>query len=640
MTFSIVLSFLAGTVVDVVEDGLVAVHLQQVLEFAVDDDRHVDAGIRTEMKHQLQLSAQFGVQHRTVQKSVGRVVKCKQREGPALPPFLTRHHVALVLSQTARGFQEAVITPHVQLVAGVIQLQGLVRVFLALHQLLDAGESELLKGKRVLLHVTVERGGLHQSHHDEIGRAVLKRVVDLEQTFGGPQVVGPHLASHGGVADDALFHGQSQVFEEISVHFHLAQQQLDLHVGHVETHGVRASIPDGKEFRGVEEQLDADLHLGHQQFTQVKHLDHGLESQYVRLVDVLSVFLSHLLEGKLLRLGQGQMVGVRRRQLIGRQLGDGRVQAVDPTLRFEDGLSIVSVKIQCRVYHGLVGVGVRLGTDERVVEADADLLEERVGKVVGQKDGGVGCGGQGGAVGFLQFQFQLEFALTQIDVFRLRIDLEIHGGDACGERMDGHLATTGDAEIGRRDLEQIQHGCHDGFGTRYEGCRTHGCCCLLLSEGASDAGVAVPDSFNDVLDGVSVVLVVPVDVVGVFSGGGPPSPCRVSWGLPPTAILPAETSDAPSGSRWVPCYPKRSLTARFAAPLARSMAELAFRFTPRLAPRLAPLFAPRMPAVILGSPNGPPLLNAFQPSRLAPSLVELTMSLNTVPSIDLRPEPP
>ena len=66
MTFSIVLffSFLAGAVVDVV--GLVAVHFQQVFEFSVDDDRHVDAGIRAEMKHQLQLSAQFGVQHRTV----------------------------------------------------------------------------------------------------------------------------------------------------------------------------------------------------------------------------------------------------------------------------------------------------------------------------------------------------------------------------------------------------------------------------------------------------------------------------------------------------------------------------------------------------------------------------------------------
>ena len=473
MTFSI-FCLLAGTVVDVVEDGLVAVHFQQVFEFSVDDDGHVYGGVRAKMKHQLQLSAQFGVQHGTVKKSVGRVVKCKQREGPALSPFWSRHHVSLALSQTAGGFQEAVIVPHVQLVAGVVQLQGLVRVFLALHQLFDAGESKLLKGKRILFHVAVERRGFHQSHHDEIGRAVLKRIVDLEQAFRGTQIVGPHFASHGGITHDALVHAQRQIFVEVSVDLHLAQQQFDLHVGHVQSHGVRAPVTDGEELRGVEEELDAYLHLGHQQFTQVKHLDHGLESQHVRPVDVIPIFLSHLFEGEPLRLGQGRMVYVCHVQLIGGQLSDGRVQSVDPSLRFQDGLSVVSVKIQGRVYHGLVGVRVRLRTDEGVVESHADLFEEGVGKVVGQKDLGGGCGGQGGPVGFLQFQFQFEFALTQIDVFRLRIDLKVHRGDARGERVDGHLASTGDAEIGRRHLEKVQHGCHDGFGTLNDGCRTHG----------------------------------------------------------------------------------------------------------------------------------------------------------------------
>ena len=465
---------LAGTVVDVVEDGLVAVHFQQVLEFSVDDDGHIDAGIRTKMEHQLQLSAQFGVQHGTVQMTVGRVVKCKQGEGASLSPFFSRHHVSFALSQTAGGFQEAVIASHVQLITSVVQLQGLVRVFLALHQLFDAGESILLKDKRVLFHVPVKRGGLHQPHPDEIGRAVLKRIVDLEETFGGTQVVGPHFASHGGITHDALVHGQRQVSVEVSVHFDLTQQQLDLDIGHVQSHGVRAPVTDGEEVWRVEEQLDADLYLGYQQFTQVKHLDHGFESQHVGLVDVMTVFLSHLFEGEPLRLGQGQVIDVRHVQLIGGQLSDGWVQSVDPSLRFQDGLSIVSVKIQCRVYQRLVGVRVRLWTDERVVESHADLFEERVGKVVGQKDGGGGCGGQGGSVGFLQFQFQFEFALTQIDVFRLRIDLKVHRRDARGERMDGHLASTGDAEIGRRYLEQVQHGRHDGFGTRNDGSRTHG----------------------------------------------------------------------------------------------------------------------------------------------------------------------
>ena len=464
---------LAGPVVDVVEHGLVAIHFQQILEFSVDDHGHVDARIGTKMQHQLQLSAQFGVQHGTVKKSVGRVVKCKQREGPSSSPFFSRHHVSLALSQTAGGFQEAMIPSHVQLVTIVIQFQGLVGIFLALHQLFDAGESKLLKGKRILFHVSVKGGGFHQSHHDQIGRPVLKRIVDLEHPFGGTQIVGPHFASHGGITHDVPGHVVRQTQEEVGVEFDLAQQQFDLDVCHVQSRGVRAAVTYGEDIRGVEEQLDADLYLGYQQFTQVKHFDHGFESQHVRLVDVLSVFLSHLFESKSLRLGQGQMVGVRHVQLIGRQLSDGRIQPVDPSLRFQDGLSVVSIKIQYRVYQRLVSVRVRLGTDERVVESDADLLEERVGKIVDQKDVGGGCRGESRPVRFLEFQFQFEFALTQIDVFRLRIDLKIHRRDTRGEGMYQHLATTGDAEIGRWNLEQIQHGIDDGFRTRDDGGLTH-----------------------------------------------------------------------------------------------------------------------------------------------------------------------
>ena len=597
------------------------------------------------MQHQLQLSAQFGVQHGTVQQPVGCVVKCKQREAAALSPFLSRHHVALVLSQTAGGFEEAVIASHVKLIAGVVQFQGLVRVFLALHQLLDAGESELLKGKRILFHVSVESRGLHQTHHQEIGRSILKRIVDLEQPFGGAQIVGPHFASHGGITHHATVHGDGQLFVEVSVHLDLTQQQSYLHVGHVEAQGVRAPVPDGEEFRGVEEQLDADLHLGQQQFTQVKHLDHGFESQHVGLVHVIPIFLSHLLEGEPLRLGQGQMIGVSRGQLIGGQLSDGRIQTVDPSLRFQDGLSVVSVKIQCRVQQGLVGVGVRLGTDERVVESHADLLEQGVGKVVGQKDGGGVGGRQGGAIGFLQFQFQLEFALTQIDVFRLRIDLKIHRRDARGERMDGYLASAGDAKIRRRNLEQVQHGSHDGRATRNEGCRTHddGALCLSSSARRNEVGDASPNSFNDALVVVLSVDPVVASVVvsaPVSSEEGPPSPSQESWGLRHKTILPTEADDVPSENRWDSSYPKRSLTARFAAPLARSMAESAFRFTPRLAPRLALLFAPRMPAERLGSPNGPPLFNAFQPSLLASAPADDATSLKTLPRYDPMPPPP
>ncbi len=248
---------------------------------------------------------------------------------------------------------------------------------------------------------------------------------------------------------------------------------------------------------------------------------------------------------------------------------------------------------------------------------------------------------EGGAVGFFYFQFQFELALTQIDVFRLRIDLKIHGGDTRGERMNGHLASTDDAKIGRWDLEQIQHGRHHGFGTRYDGSRTHDDDVVACNPKEGMRSTSRPQSLLTTSSATSRRSSTSgLSSSTFFSGERPPSPCRESWGLRPTTILPTETSDEPSESRWDPFYPKRSLTARFAAPLARSMAELAFRFTPRLAPRTAPLFTPRMPAKRLGSPNGPPLFNDFQPSRLASDLAADVTSLKTLPRNDPMPPPP
>ena len=84
-------------------------------------------------------------------------------------------------------------------------------------------------------------------------------------------------------------------------------------------------------------------------------------------------------------------------------------------------------------------------------------------------------------------------------------------------------------------------------------------------------------------------------------------------------------------------YPKMSLTARFAAALARLMAEMAFRLMPRLAPFMAPLLAPRPPAKRLGSPNGPPLLKPFHASFLAPARIFPTMSFTKE---SRKPPPP
>ena len=242
----------------------------------------------------------------------------------------------------------------------------------------------------------------------------------------------------------------------------------------MESQGIRASVADGEEIGGVEEELNANLDAWHQEFAELKHLDHGFETHHVGLVHVLTVFFSHLFQGKSFRFGQGGVIVMGHVQLIGGECPDGWVETVGPALRFQDGLSIISVEIQDRVQDGLVRVRVRLIADERVVQPHANLFEEGVGNIVGQEDLRGGGGRQGRPVGFLEFQFQFKFALTQIDVFRFGFDLKIHRSDARGEGMHGDLATIHDAEIRRGNLEQIHHGIDDGFGTRQDGRPTHG----------------------------------------------------------------------------------------------------------------------------------------------------------------------
>ena len=155
------------------------------------------------------------------------------------------------------------------------------------------------------------------------------------------------------------------------------------------------------------------------------------------------------------------------------QLSDGRVESVGPPLRFQDGFSVVPVKVEGRIHQGLVRLRVRLGADERVVQTHANLFEQPVSKIVDGEDGGGVGGREIGSVCFLQCQFQLEFALTQIDKVRLRIDLKVHGGDARGERMNGYFSPLEDAQICRWDLEEIQCGIDNGRRPGDDGGRTH-----------------------------------------------------------------------------------------------------------------------------------------------------------------------
>ena len=146
------------TVVDVAQHGLVSVNLQDVFKLHVDDGRQVFSRVGPKMQHDLQLSAQLGVQHSTMQMPVGGILKYEQRAILALSPIFFVHHVALALSQVACGFKEAVIPSEVFVGVVVVQFQHLVGVLFSSHQLLDTGQIEFPKDKGVLHHVSIEHG--------------------------------------------------------------------------------------------------------------------------------------------------------------------------------------------------------------------------------------------------------------------------------------------------------------------------------------------------------------------------------------------------------------------------------------------------------------------------------------------------
>ena len=136
-----------------------------------------------------------------------------------------------------------------------------------------------------------------------------------------------------------------------------------------------------------------------------------------------------------------------------------QIDGIEPTLRFEDRVPIVSVVVQQGLDVRFVMVGVRLRTDECSVESDTDLFEEGVGDVVDQK--GLVRAHCVASCPFLQLPFNLKVTAREIDEIFLRIDLKIDGVDAGGEWIDGNHAITHDAEIGRGNPKEVQHGVLD-----------------------------------------------------------------------------------------------------------------------------------------------------------------------------------
>ena len=139
-------------------------------------------------------------------------------------------------------------------------------------------------------------------------------------------------------------------------------------------------------------------------------------------------------------------------QLIGRQIVR-YINGIEPTLRFQDRVPIVSVVIQQGLDVRFVMVRVRLRTDEGSIESDTDLLEEGVCYVVDQK--GIVRVQCIASSCFLELPFQFKVTAGEVDVIFLRIDLKIDGVDTSGKRTDGDHTITPNAEIGRRDPKEV-----------------------------------------------------------------------------------------------------------------------------------------------------------------------------------------
>ena len=240
---------------------------------------------------------------------------------------------------------------------------------------------------------------------------------------------------------------------------HLTEIQSDFDVVSRQPKGVRSLVLHAPYFRRIEVQLDANLHLGHQQFAEVEDFDVRHEAQDEGFPScMLGIFKSQCFHHVLVFFTQDIKISMGLIQLIGRQ-GVGHVDGIDPALGFQDRLTVISVVIQQGFQKGFVVVGVRLGTDEGPVESHADLLEEAVSDVVDQV--GVFRCHRVASGGFLQGPFQFKVTARQVHEIFLRIDLEIHRVDARRERTDGDHAVTCNANIGRGYPKQVQHGVLD-----------------------------------------------------------------------------------------------------------------------------------------------------------------------------------
>ena len=150
------------------------------------------------------------------------------------------------------------------------------------------------------------------------------------------------------------------------------------------------------------------------------------------------------------KTGRLERVGTGVRLQLGREVKD-----VVPSLRGENGFSFISIVIQQGFKECFVGVGVRLGADQRTVESHGQILDDGMRHVV---DDVIPCCHYIGAIRVLESEFQLEITSVQIDVILRGRHHKFHGRDARGGGIDHYHAIPIVRNVRVGHLEQIE-GC-------------------------------------------------------------------------------------------------------------------------------------------------------------------------------------
>ena len=96
-------------------------------------------------------------------------------------------------AQISRGLQESEITSQIFATIVMRHFQGLVGILFTSHQLLDAGETELLGNKWVLGHRSIEGSGGHQGYNHQVRNPILKWIAAFKMLLISLHIEGSDL---------------------------------------------------------------------------------------------------------------------------------------------------------------------------------------------------------------------------------------------------------------------------------------------------------------------------------------------------------------------------------------------------------------------------------------------------------------